>query len=385
GIRMSVQVGPEYAPVGNFHKSYILKTLHNVAAYGCYITPNIEPIEGYFPPLITKEEFELNLALMKSRDKRGGRIGKGFPNIFTGKLIFCANCEGRMVYRSKGAGFRNSRFLHCSNSERSNISVCSCPIFNYIEFETFFMKFITELDIDTLFNKDSIEHNQKVINEITVLELEIQKIEHQYSNIIASLDDAPEEIRQDIYKSAISKKAGIKTINDKILKLRYEIHTSNKENDSIVLRDNIQKYDEYTKNKALDQITEIRRDLNNQIFSVISKITIFNDFKFTDNNTNNIPNTILDIAHKRGYNTEEKKVKYLQSAKTGKKLFNEYYRFFIVEFKNGQKRHVIPFLDYSKSTSQVLQAQIERQELLAENLKKLKEKYGIDLDKLVNL
>ena len=72
---------------------------------------------------------------------------------------------------------------------------------------------------------------------------------------------------------------------------------------------------------------------------------------------------------------------------SGQRFYDEFNRYYVIKFKNGQKRNVIPFQDYSKSSSQVKESERQRELLNIANLKKLEEQYGIeiDLDKLVNL
>jgi DNA invertase Pin-like site-specific DNA recombinase len=79
-----------------------------------------EPIEGYYPRVITDDLWQRARAASDARARSGpgnagGRKGTCFSNLFAG-LTVCHHCGSRMVYRDRGP--RSSVVLRCS-SERN--------------------------------------------------------------------------------------------------------------------------------------------------------------------------------------------------------------------------------------------------------------------------
>ncbi|WP_156939754.1 recombinase family protein [Desulfocurvus vexinensis] len=108
--------------------SYIAKILTNPATYGRYQpmtgkhpnrVPLGEPIDGYFPPAINRETFDLAQVIIDKRRVQGvaGRRGATFGNLFS-KVVFCAVCGGRMRFRDKGTPPKGQKYLVCDGKLR---------------------------------------------------------------------------------------------------------------------------------------------------------------------------------------------------------------------------------------------------------------------------
>jgi DNA invertase Pin-like site-specific DNA recombinase len=123
-------------PMELWHESYIAKILTNRALVGEFQAHREEavdgkagqrrrvpaglPIPGYFPALLTEDEFAELQAVIKGRGlKSGGRRGTGFSNLFTG-LVRCGYCERPMLYINKGEDSRKNR-----DSRRNKYLICS--------------------------------------------------------------------------------------------------------------------------------------------------------------------------------------------------------------------------------------------------------------------
>lgn len=125
--------------------SYLLR---NIAAYGSiqtYIMENKkrvpigEPIDNYYPAIITKEKF---LAVQNKISKRimygGGNAGDKASNLFSG-ICKCSKCGGSIIITNKG---RNDiSYLACSAYHWHHR--CSKSIVNYLQVEKSVLDYIT--------------------------------------------------------------------------------------------------------------------------------------------------------------------------------------------------------------------------------------------------
>ncbi len=88
-----------YPPItrSGWNKQYVRKVLHSRALIGEYQPGGRDeeegrrvfegkPIPGYYPPLVTEQEWWQIQAAVEGRRRRAGRPGKGEANLFTGRL-----------------------------------------------------------------------------------------------------------------------------------------------------------------------------------------------------------------------------------------------------------------------------------------------------------
>ena len=138
--------------INGWHKSYIQKILHNKAVIGEFQPHTMdkrkrvldgEPVPGYFPQIIAKEDFYRVQERMRSNTKKGGRTGS-INNLFS-HIAKCGYCGAPMQFVNKG---NNDKYLVCDNARRSR--GCSITSFRYKEFEDAFLKCCTELDVSAL-------------------------------------------------------------------------------------------------------------------------------------------------------------------------------------------------------------------------------------------
>ncbi|MCT7344192.1 recombinase family protein [Pseudomonas aeruginosa] len=125
--------------------SRINKILKNPAVYGLYqpqkqrsgkrdLVDAGEPIEDYFPAVITKEIYEqCRLIAEKISAKRKGRKGESFTNVFTG-LLKCEKCGSPVHLLNCGVDKRNKSqhaliYLICKKrNSRSNVQQKECAM-----------------------------------------------------------------------------------------------------------------------------------------------------------------------------------------------------------------------------------------------------------------
>ncbi|MDE4555509.1 recombinase family protein [Sinorhizobium meliloti] len=152
---------PPFTRSNGWHESYITKILTTRAVLGefqpCkYINgkrvPHGESIEGYFPPIISREQFERVQLARKARKNRGsGRKGKSHVNLFSG-VAKCGYCGSSMYVVDKGPKPKGGVYLRCDSARRGN--GCKASAWPLAHFETAFLYFVRELDLAALLSAE---------------------------------------------------------------------------------------------------------------------------------------------------------------------------------------------------------------------------------------
>jgi hypothetical protein len=111
--------------------------------------PDGDPIEGFYPAVVTEDLWYAAQEGIRSRRGTGGPVVAGaVPNLFAGKLARCAYCGSGMTYVNKGKG----TYLVCENARR-NLG-CVRKTWNYRDLETSVLSFVIELDLRSITRKD---------------------------------------------------------------------------------------------------------------------------------------------------------------------------------------------------------------------------------------
>jgi hypothetical protein len=137
--------------------------------------PEGDPIEGYYPAIISEDLF-YQAQHSRSQRKRGGsgRKGPGYTNLFTG-LAQCAYCHSTVAYENKGSGARGGTYLVCGNAQRGR--GCSATRWRYQDFEASFLAFVQELDLESILNAtEDAETRKKLENEVSSLRGELSSV-----------------------------------------------------------------------------------------------------------------------------------------------------------------------------------------------------------------
>ena len=115
-----------------WHLSYIGKILANRAVYGVFQpcrdtrvnnkrvrVADGEPIQEYYPMILSRAVFDAAKAATASRSVKRGRTGKRYPNLFSG-IARCGSCAGPMRYKNSGArrDGSESQWLICDTAKR---------------------------------------------------------------------------------------------------------------------------------------------------------------------------------------------------------------------------------------------------------------------------
>jgi DNA invertase Pin-like site-specific DNA recombinase len=151
--RLNQENVPTIGRAKTWHKSYIAKILHSRAVIGEYQpcighahnrTPVGNPIQNYFPAIVSEADYYNALNSLDSRRNRRGPNGKNVANLFKG-LLFDARDGATMTLVNKG----NGRVLVSSAAQRGETGSVYLS-FPYAAFEDALLRFLTELKASDL-------------------------------------------------------------------------------------------------------------------------------------------------------------------------------------------------------------------------------------------
>jgi DNA invertase Pin-like site-specific DNA recombinase len=145
----------------------LLRNIHLYGAIQMHIMENRkripvgEPIEGYFPTVISKDRFLAVQAKVASRKNRGGRGQDAVSNLFSG-ILKCSQCGASIVFTNKSIS--NDGYLLCSSYHFNGN--CTSSIMNYKWFEIAMLGYIQkDAHLIQCFSADAIQPIQQQIDE----------------------------------------------------------------------------------------------------------------------------------------------------------------------------------------------------------------------------
>ena len=184
----------------HWSKGGISYLLRNIAVYGAiqpYIlnnkkrVPTGEPIENYYPAILTKEKF---LAVQNKITKRitygGGRAGDKVSNLLSG-ICKCSKCGESIILTQKGA--HETSYLTCSAYHWHH--QCSRSIINYYMVENTLLDYIAK-DVDAIqyfSSDDSAQQMQQKIDETKAVLLDVEQKISKLTDLVEK-SDAPEPL-----------------------------------------------------------------------------------------------------------------------------------------------------------------------------------------------
>lgn len=137
--------------------SYVSKIVASRAALGEYQphrmvakkrVPVGDPIKNYFPAVVDKQLFYQATAARRQRSAGGGgRKGTHISNLFS-RFAVCVYCALPMRFVDKGSGPKGGAYLVCDSARRG--TGCSPIGWRYDHFETAFLSYVTELELDQI-------------------------------------------------------------------------------------------------------------------------------------------------------------------------------------------------------------------------------------------
>ncbi|GFM32374.1 recombinase family protein [Desulfovibrio subterraneus] len=181
---------PSFGKSSGWRYDYVRRILENEAVIGVY-QPHVrkrvdgkevrvpvgDPIQDYFPAIVSQEVFLKAKRRRVSRALPRGRAAEKFSNLFTG-LAYCGDCGSPLHFENKGRPPKGYTYLVCSKA-RMHIG-CHRHTWRYPEAQTHILMNFTELDFRTMF-PNLYQQSQAAANEvegqILIKEEELAKLE----------------------------------------------------------------------------------------------------------------------------------------------------------------------------------------------------------------
>lgn len=269
----------------SWHTSTIQKIITNPALYGAY-QPTIgvggkkripygEPIDDYYPPIITQDEFILQQQARQDRATRGrGAKGVAFTNIFSG-LLRCGCCGGTMTvggHTTKKYG--NKRYIVCSNAKRG--MGCHFVMWTYHLFERTILTYCEGLDFADLLDEggDSKDLATKQLIVVETIRARRSDQRDRLDRLLVAIEngDAPAAIIERIRES-----------EQKLQQLDKELQIEDRKHTELMLlrqdaeniKASIVDLFHQLSSRSGDELYSLRAKVATQIKRVVAKIEVF--------------------------------------------------------------------------------------------------------------
>ncbi|HBO6816326.1 recombinase family protein [Pseudomonas aeruginosa] len=177
---------PTFKGAEYWEPSVISKILRNPATHGFYqpqkqrtgkrdLVPAGDPIEDYFPAIVSRETFEQCQRITAANSTRKGRKGKVFTNLFTG-LLRCVDCGGPVHLLNPGIDKRakvpkSVNYIVCKKGKFTR--ECILKRLRYDDFEAAMLKAIQEINLADVLNENN--PLEQLIKQIRAIETRIEK------------------------------------------------------------------------------------------------------------------------------------------------------------------------------------------------------------------
>ena len=179
-----------------WHSSYVVRILKNPAVFGQF-TPHIyvdgkrvpqEPIDHYFPEIISQQDYYAVQAAITSRRGKGGEVGSRV-NIFA-NILKCGKC-GNSAIRLNKSGKQASVDKYYKwvavvcNSGRRGVTTCGHHPWKLDLLEKEILDELSELDIDSILDNKSKDQSLAILRQnIQSLSEQIATIQKQRSRLV---------------------------------------------------------------------------------------------------------------------------------------------------------------------------------------------------------
>jgi DNA invertase Pin-like site-specific DNA recombinase len=320
---------------------YVKIILSNPATYGLYTFEKTgETIEGYFPPVISKELFDQTQLVMKNRSTQGGRRfeASSFKNLFQ-HLLICKECGSPLHIKSHGKKYKD--YVICYNSHQGN--GCKASKFLYSDLENHIFQFIEEIDLKSFFTSDTDKASKALKDRINSLELEALKDEKKVKDLEKQLtsDEFSSELLSMIDRTLKNLEANKRRRNDLIDSLKAELNLL-KSQESDNLRANLEYLQSNLSSLSQLETYQKRSEINQKLKNIIKSIEVFTYSKDLLE-----PYKPLPITSQ----TNEAKAEAKKLSETRKEVQSrlESENFLQINFKSG-KSHTIHFYKASEAS-----------------------------------
>ena len=273
---------PTFKGAEYWEPSIISKMVRNPATYGMYqpkkqntgkrdLIATGEPIENYFPAVITKEAFDQCQQIIATNTTRKGRRGKLFTNLFTGLLI-CADCHGPIHLLNPGIDKRAKNpkpinYLVCKKGKFTK--ACITKRLRYDDFENVMLRAIQEINLaDVLHENNPLEN---LIKKQRATQAEIEKKKKLLENFEKNFIENDGDLPSFMITQAKQAETDIKALDIEAISIQYEISQLNVYNSNM--------------DNAIEELKahgtyEARSKINLILHEIISQIVI--DFELDD-------------------------------------------------------------------------------------------------------
>lgn len=281
-----------------WHTSYIRKILTSGAVIGKYqphkqVTtggikrrvPVGDPIDDYYPSVISTDTFYRAQEIMAANVHKGGRMGV-HNNLFA-HVARCGYCGQPMWFLSKGKG---QNYLICSTARRGR-NGCKPVYLNYKKFEESFLKFCGQLDITAVLSSTTAQ-----TGEVSTLKAKLQSIEGQLAtigkkkqNLDKLMTKADDEASLDYISSSLKKALA----DESSLKSEYQnTQAALKKANGLASRteariESVKQLIDYMKKASREKRIEIRGKLKHEIAQLVDRIEVF---------TNGLQDKVLSLS-----------------------------------------------------------------------------------------
>ncbi|MBN9020037.1 MAG: recombinase family protein [Rhizobiales bacterium] len=186
-----------------WQSSYVQKILESEAVTGVFQPmrmvrdggkrarePDGEPIAGYFPPIVSREEFLAARAQRAERRIGSGKKGQTLSNLLTG-IGRCGLCGSAMHFINKGL---HEHYLVCSGARRK-ASNCGARSWRYGPVERFLLLTLREVDYRELFPSvaQSVGDNIKSLDaDLLTAEDDLEQVSARVERAVSLLIERPD-------------------------------------------------------------------------------------------------------------------------------------------------------------------------------------------------
>ncbi len=325
-----------------FRQSFIQKTLKNIAVIGKYQphtktkAANIrtaigEPIDNYYPAIITEEQFSLVQYKFSSKSHVGGRNGL-ITNLLKG-ICVCGVCKSKMETENKGYGTKlvctqgKHKINSCTNN-RINYSGCSGS-----NFEPFFLNNIKGLVASDLINDDGNKYQATKISLIsminsTKIQLEACKLKQEHTlGLITDPDNSGivPLLREQLLKISLDESDMLSRIDD----MQLQISELDKQTEEYIAQQ-IASLNGLVSNT--DSSEKERIDLRVKMKDCISELIECVEFYNDSNSQSLLTNGYAIIRYKH---IDEKSATQILSLETGEVLYDRNYHPVLLDTSKG--------------------------------------------------
>jgi DNA invertase Pin-like site-specific DNA recombinase len=350
---------PPISSANRWNNSYISKILHNRAVMGHFQAnrmvngkrlPIGEPIENYYPEIISEDLFFLAQSSLKERRTgSAGRKGNGNPNLFT-NLAKCGGCGGAMIFRNKGKPPKGGEYLRCHNAILN--SGCNKPNWRYSEFESAFYKFVQEVSFSEILDSDKFGQLSRLEDKRAVKNEQLNEKKEAFNAIISRITNSSLSVEVVSALDDLGHKVNleIKEIENQLNLIEIDIAEQATYDARADQADFILEYEKLIQSMTRNEIAETRFQLQNILKKSIASISIYNGAELGPwELRGNLSDKLQSFLTDKGM-TSDIDLENFFSSDYGRRVYDHSERYFVVRFKNGVERVVRPFFDHSMIT-----------------------------------